>query len=478
MSYLLDTHMHSVYLRTVPPYSHQVDVWIELLKRLNYSHVVFIHSADYNGRTTFARFQSLADKNGIQIRSIVEYEPGVTDIVNELEEIDQEIQCRVYLLYVNQLEAQSIFMEIRQLNMTDPGYVWIVSETALQAGNVPDGVLALRLFNASNGNGHILDSVYIVGMAIKEMFKNENITLPPSSCGDVARNQWSTGTKFFNYLRKQSLVYGKTGRVAFDGKGDRIDADYEIINRVHGRSIIVGQYAFAPAKMKMQLLLDDHSIQWPGHETVKPLGYLRPSHLTVVTLKEEPFIFAKPVSSTDQCVDESIPCAKYDSETGLTRDYCCSGYCVDILKELSIRLNFTYTLYQVTDGAYGDLEYVDGPDKPKRWTGLVGDLLEKKADMIIAAFTINPERSCFIEFTKPFKYQGITILEKKVPKRAGLASFLQPFEESLWLLVILSVHIVALALYLLDRFSPFGRYKLPNNDVTEEDALNLSSAIW
>lgn len=43
---------------------------------------------------------------------------------------------------------------------------------------------------------------------------------------------------------------------------------------------------------------------------------------------------------------------------------------------------------------------------------------------------------------------------------------------------MISVHVVALVLYLLDRFSPFGRFKLANNDGTEEDALNLSSAIW
>lgn len=30
----------------------------------------------------------------------------------------------------------------------------------------------------------------------------------------------------------------------------------------------------------------------------------------------------------------------------------------------------------------------------------------------------------------------------------------------------------------LSRFSPFGRFKLTTNDNTEEDALNLSSAIW
>ena len=42
----------------------------------------------------------------------------------------------------------------------------------------------------------------------------------------------------------------------------------------------------------------------------------------------------------------------------------------------------------------------------------------------------------------------------------------------------LSVHVVALVLYLLDRFSPFGRFKLAKGDDTEEDALNLSSAMW
>lgn len=59
-----------------------------------------------------------------------------------------------------------------------------------------------------------------------------------------------------------------------------------------------------------------------------------------------------------------------------------------------------------------------------------------------------------------------------------LDSFLQPFEDTLWILVALSVHVVALVLYLLDRFSPFGRFKLAKNNDTEEDALNLSSAMW
>ena len=43
---------------------------------------------------------------------------------------------------------------------------------------------------------------------------------------------------------------------------------------------------------------------------------------------------------------------------------------------------------------------------------------------------------------------------------------------------MVSVHVVALVLYLLDRFSPFGRFRVPNTEEMGEDALNLSSAIW
>lgn len=50
----------------------------------------------------------------------------------------------------------------------------------------------------------------------------------------------------------------------------------------------------------------------------------------------------------------------------------------------------------------------------KEWSGLIGELVGERADMIVAPLTINPERAEFIEFSKPFKYQGITILEKKV----------------------------------------------------------------
>ena len=48
------------------------------------------------------------------------------------------------------------------------------------------------------------------------------------------------------------------------------------------------------------------------------------------------------------------------------------------------------------------------------WNGLIGQLVQEYADLIVAPLTINPERAQVMEFSKPFKYQGITILQKRV----------------------------------------------------------------
>jgi len=45
---------------------------------------------------------------------------------------------------------------------------------------------------------------------------------------------------------------------------------------------------------------------------------------------------------------------------------------------------------------------------------MIGELVDGKADMIVAPLTISPERAEHIDFSKPFKYQGLTILVKKV----------------------------------------------------------------
>ena len=50
----------------------------------------------------------------------------------------------------------------------------------------------------------------------------------------------------------------------------------------------------------------------------------------------------------------------------------------------------------------------------KMWTGIVGELLRGEADLAVAHLTIDNERAQVIDFSNPFKHQGLSIMVKKV----------------------------------------------------------------
>jgi hypothetical protein len=54
-----DKNIHVSFLRTVPPYSHQADVWVDVLKHFNYMKVIVIHSSDTDGRAILGRWEIL-----------------------------------------------------------------------------------------------------------------------------------------------------------------------------------------------------------------------------------------------------------------------------------------------------------------------------------------------------------------------------------------------------------------------------------
>ncbi len=48
-----------------------------------------------------------------------------------------------------------------------------------------------------------------------------------------------------------------------------------------------------------------------------------------------------------------------DSINDEYENFCCRGYCIDLLQELSKNLSFVYTLHLVADGKYGSFEKVN-----------------------------------------------------------------------------------------------------------------------
>jgi ionotropic glutamate receptor NMDA 1 len=90
----------------------------------------------------------------------------------------------------------------------------------------------------------------ILAMALLELHKKENVTEAPSNC-NTSGALWETGKRLFEYIRKQILPDGTTGRVAFDEMGDRIYAEYQVVNVQKDRQtnfdhkVNVGSYKYS-----------------------------------------------------------------------------------------------------------------------------------------------------------------------------------------------------------------------------------------
>uniref|UniRef100_A0A7N5K7X1 Glutamate receptor n=1 Tax=Ailuropoda melanoleuca TaxID=9646 RepID=A0A7N5K7X1_AILME len=505
MSIYSDKSIHLSFLRTVPPYSHQSSVWFEMMRVYSWNHVILLVSDDHEGRAAQKRLETLLEereskskkrnyenldqlsydnKRGPKAEKVLQFDPGTKNVTALLMEA-RELEARVIILSASEDDAATVYRAAAMLNMTGSGYVWLVGEREI-SGNAlryaPDGIIGLQLINGKNESAHISDAVGVVAQAVHELLEKENITDPPRGCvGNT--NIWKTGPLFKRVLMSSKYADGVTGRVEFNEDGDRKFANYSIMNLQNRKLVQVGIYNGT------HVIPNDRKIIWPGGETEKPRGYQMSTRLKIVTIHQEPFVYVKPTLSDGTCKEEFTvngdPVKKVictgpnDTSPGSPRHtvpQCCYGFCVDLLIKLARTMNFTYEVHLVADGKFGTQERVNNSNK-KEWNGMMGELLSGQADMIVAPLTINNERAQYIEFSKPFKYQGLTILVKKEIPRSTLDSFMQPFQSTLWLLVGLSVHVVAVMLYLLDRFSPFGRFKV-NSEEEEEDALTLSSAMW
>ncbi|XP_066111735.1 glutamate receptor ionotropic, NMDA 1 isoform X2 [Saccopteryx bilineata] len=484
MSIYSDKSIHLSFLRTVPPYSHQSSVWFEMMRVYSWNHIILLVSDDHEGRAAQKRLETLLEERESKAEKVLQFDPGTKNVTALLMEA-RELEARVIILSASEDDAATVYRAAAMLNMTGSGYVWLVGEREI-SGNAlryaPDGIIGLQLINGKNESAHISDAVGVVAQAVHELLEKENITDPPRGCvGNT--NIWKTGPLFKRVLMSSKYADGVTGRVEFNEDGDRKFANYSIMNLQNRKLVQVGIYNGT------HVIPNDRKIIWPGGETEKPRGYQMSTRLKIVTIHQEPFVYVKPTLSDGTCKEEITvngdPVKKVictgpnDTSPGSPRHtvpQCCYGFCIDLLIKLARTMNFTYEVHLVADGKFGTQERVNNSNK-KEWNGMMGELLSGQADMIVAPLTINNERAQYIEFSKPFKYQGLTILVKKEIPRSTLDSFMQPFQSTLWLLVGLSVHVVAVMLYLLDRFSPFGRFKV-NSEEEEEDALTLSSAMW
>ncbi|KAI1278138.1 Glutamate receptor ionotropic, kainate 3 [Halotydeus destructor] len=170
---------------------------------------------------------------------------------------------------------------------------------------------------------------------------------------------------------------------------------------------------------------------------------LKQKTLRIVMILQPPFIMKRK--------NDSIEWRKYNG----TQYY---GYCIDLLKLVADKMNngsdpwdWNYDLYEVPDGRFGE-KRADGS-----WTGVIGELAERKADIGLGPVAVMAEREVAVDFTVPYyDLVGISILMKKASVPSHLFKFLTVLDNNVWFSILGGYLIVSTLIYIYDRYSPYS----------------------
>ncbi|XP_039611986.1 probable glutamate receptor [Polypterus senegalus] len=146
------------------------------------------------------------------------------------------------------------------------------------------------------------------------------------------------------------------------------------------------------------------------------------------------------------------------------------GFCMDILKYLSNKLGFEYSVQLVKDNAYGR------QDVKGNWNGMIGEVVRNEADLAVAPLTITAAREKSIELSKPFMQTGIGIILKKNDISSGpnFFEFLNPFSKETWIGILIAYASTSICLFIVARLSPC-QWNEPKND---ENQFTFMNSLW
>ncbi|XP_061072751.1 glutamate receptor ionotropic, kainate 4 isoform X2 [Conger conger] len=267
----------------------------------------------------------------------------------------------------------------------------------------------------------LYDAVHTVVAAVQELNRSQNVGATQLSC--KSSKIWEHGTSLMNYLRMVELE-GLTGHIEFNSKGQRSNYALRIMQNTREGLRQIGQW-----HSELGLFMEKKL------PSLNMTDKLFNTTLIITTILENPYVMLRP---------------NHQELRGNERY---EGFCMDMLKELAHILRFQYQIRLVADGVYG----VSGANGT--WTGMVGELIARKADLAVAGLTITAEREKVIDFSKPFMTLGISIMYRvHLGRRPGYFSFLDPFSPGVWLFMLLAYLAVSCILFLVARLTPYEWY--------------------
>ncbi|VDM98173.1 unnamed protein product [Thelazia callipaeda] len=487
-------------LQMAPPIEHQIKAMIAILKRYNWPNFGIVRSKIAGSLD----FLQLCMTNSRLCRFRIVHEEEIDD-KDDLRRIKEQLmtlkksEAKIILLYSTSSAARKIFQAAFEVDMIGERYLWIGTQsvkgttTSLTPPMQP-GMLTINFHTVSNAMLPPTDDVLplvigiapkLFGIALSKLGANESHTLQPNlSCENRPQQaKWPEGEIIYKKM-KESYVKGnpyhaKDGYDSFVYRFNeygKLNDTYLTISNLRKKSNTlvwdkVGEFTGNELRMA--------DIEWPGGKANPPEGTADNFHITIVTLHEPPFIIVSDLDAdTGTCPGNRGSICDWGTEqfvknavyTNRTVNKCCSGYCIDLLEKLARDIGFTYTLYKVRDEKWGI-------KNEKAWNGLIQDLVTNKADMCVTSLKLNSERARDIDFSIPFLETGITIIVKVKSGVLSPTAFLEPFEYSTWVLILLvSIQGAAFSIFIFERLSPSNCNKEHHPSTSHE--FSLCRAYW
>ncbi|XP_059096592.1 probable glutamate receptor [Tigriopus californicus] len=111
---------------------------------------------------------------------------------------------------------------------------------------------------------------------------------------------------------------------------------------------------------------------------------------------------------------------------------------------LGSQMNFSTSLYVRKDRKWGS------KTRSGQWTGIFSSLIKREADIGMAALTINPSRFEVADFLIPLGTETYGIFIRRIGREEwSWQSYLKPFQDYLWIGLVLHVIVVALVIQFL-----------------------------
>ncbi|XP_061782926.1 glutamate receptor ionotropic, delta-1-like isoform X1 [Nerophis lumbriciformis] len=304
------------------------------------------------------------------------------------------------------------------------------------------------LQNLEVSNLYLYDSVLMLANAFYRKLEDRKWhSMASLNCIRKSTKPWNGGWSMLETIQKGNIT-GLTGTMDFKDGGANSHVHFEILGSSFSET-------FGKDYKRMATWDAVHGLNGSLKESRIENG-MQGVTLKVVTLLEDPFVM----------VAENI--------LGQPKRY--KGFSIDVLDALAKILGFKYDIYQVSDSKYGS-QLPNGS-----WNGMIGDLINKRADLAVSAITITPQRENVVDFSKRYLDYSVGILLRKPEEKINIFSLFVPFDLAVWACIAAAIPVVGVLIFLLNRLqalrSSAARHATPGTPTNAVDSGSLQSAIW